>query len=84
MSQVNQPHFHKLLDTQGLYCPEPVMLLHAAIDDVQEGEVVKLIASDPSTARDVPKFCQFLGHALELTEQANGLFYYYIKRKVSP
>ncbi|KZZ59094.1 sulfurtransferase TusA, partial [Oleiphilus sp. HI0123] len=56
-------HQH-LLDTQGLYCPEPVMMLHSKIDEMQSGDVVKVIASDPATQRDIPKFCQFLGHEL--------------------
>jgi tRNA 2-thiouridine synthesizing protein A len=55
--------FH-LLDTRGLYCPEPVMLLHNLIRNISPGEKIKILATDPSTRRDIPKFCQFLGHDL--------------------
>ena len=40
------------------------MLLHAAIRRAGVGDVVCLTATDPSTQRDVPSFCEFLGHSL--------------------
>jgi tRNA 2-thiouridine synthesizing protein A len=52
------------LDATGLYCPEPVMLLHNRIKDISAGALLRLIATDPSTVRDVPKFCLYLGHEL--------------------
>lgn len=57
-----------MLDASGLLCPEPVMLLHKKIRQMKPGEVLYMIATDPSTQRDVPKFCEFLGHLL--TEQS--------------
>ena len=47
------------VDATGLQCPEPVMMLHAAIRKVSLGDVVCLTATDPSTRRDVAKFCDF-------------------------
>ncbi|MDP5210045.1 sulfurtransferase TusA [Microbulbifer sp. 2205BS26-8] len=69
-----------ILDTRGLLCPEPLMLLHSAVRNIADGEVLKMLATDPSTQRDVPKFCQFLGY--ELLQQAgeNEEFVYWIKR----
>jgi tRNA 2-thiouridine synthesizing protein A len=52
------------LDTCGLFCPEPVMLLHNIVRDMAEGDTVEVVATDPSTQRDIPKFCTFLGHPL--------------------
>lgn len=56
------------LDTQGLNCPEPVMLLHRAIRKAQGGECIEILATDPATTRDIPNFCRHLGHEL-LSEQ---------------
>mgnify|MGYP001026557020 CR=1 FL=1 len=70
------------LDASGLYCPEPVMLLHNKIADIEAGQLLLLIATDPSTTRDVPKFCHFLGHELlESGEQEDG--FSYLIRKVA-
>lgn len=69
------------LDASGLLCPEPVMLLHNKVRDMAPGEVLEVLATDPSTERDVPKFCQFLGHALVLHEQIESGFRYLIRKK---
>lgn len=68
------------LDATGLFCPEPVMMLHNAIRDVESGQVIEVMATDPSTQRDIPKFCTFLGH--ELLEQfvRDQTYYYYIRK----
>lgn len=52
------------LDTSGLNCPEPVMMLHQAIRKSQSGQIIHVVATDPSTTRDIPKFCLHLGHEL--------------------
>lgn len=70
----------KILDTTGLLCPEPLMLLHNAIRDIQSGETIQIIATDPSTTRDIPKFCGFLGHSLLEQRQEADIFYYLIQR----
>lgn len=57
------------LDTQGLICPEPVMLLHKSIRQAEAGELIEVLATDPATTRDIPNFCRHLGHTL----LANGV-----------
>lgn len=68
------------LDTSGLLCPEPVMMLHNTVRDACIGEVIEVIATDPSTVRDIPKFCAFLGHQLLNQWQAEKKYYYYIEK----
>lgn len=58
-----------LLDTTGLNCPEPVMMLHQTMRKAQSGQVIKVVATDPSTTRDIPKFCLHLGHELLVNAQ---------------
>ena len=69
------------LDATGLYCPEPVMLLHNKIRDIGAGECLELIATDPSTTRDVPKFCLYLGHELLEFCQEGDIYIYRIRKK---
>ncbi|WP_101674993.1 sulfurtransferase TusA [Alloalcanivorax mobilis] len=72
-----------LLDATGLVCPEPVMLLHGKVRDMAPGEVLEVRATDPSTERDIPRFCQFLGHRL-LDQRHDGEVYrYWIEKKKS-
>lgn len=67
-------------DAQGLMCPEPVMMLHNKVRDMATGETLKVIATDPSTTRDIPNFCEFLGHELLEHWESDGK-YYFIFRK---
>ncbi|WP_277749296.1 sulfurtransferase TusA [Parahaliea mediterranea] len=82
MSAAPPPGQHQL-DTRGLYCPEPVMMLHNAVRDMAVGEVVEVIATDPATQRDIPKFCHFLGHELVHQEADAGEYRYWL-RKAAP
>ena len=68
------------LDTRGLFCPEPVMLLHNKIRDAAAGDLLEVLATDPSTTRDIPRFCTFLGHEL-LRQEQNDKEYRYLIRK---
>jgi len=68
------------IDAVGLKCPEPVMLLHAAMRRLAPGQELTLRATDPSTERDVPNFCEFLGHALLIARREGDEFLYRIRK----
>ena len=68
------------LDARGLFCPEPVMLLHGRVRAMLSGEVLTVLATDPSTQRDVARFCQFLGHALLESSENEGVFQFRIRK----
>lgn len=75
-----QPPTDQELDTCGLFCPEPVMMLHNRINDMASGQTVKVLATDPSTQRDIPKFCNFLEHELLHQESSEKAFTYWIRK----
>lgn len=76
---ITPDHF---LNASGLLCPEPVMLLHNRIRDIATGETLQIQATDPSTERDIPRFCAFLGHEL-LEHTADDGEYVYLIRKLA-
>ena len=71
---------HESIDAIGLKCPEPVMLLHAAMRRLAPGQELTLRATDPSTERDVANFCEFLGHALLSARREGDQFLYRIRK----
>lgn len=72
------------LDTRGLYCPEPVMLMHNQVRDMAPGAVLEVLATDPATQRDIPNFCRFLGHTLlEQSPPDAETFRYLIRLKAA-
>lgn len=80
MSETNPITIHATLDARGLFCPEPVMMLHNHIRDMQVGEVVEILATDPSTTRDFIKFCAFLDQELLLNEEQQGTYRFLIRK----
>lgn len=70
----------KSLDASGLLCPEPVMMLHKVMREAAVGNVVEVIATDPSTLRDIPKFCLFLGHELIEQKETDIQYFFYIRK----
>lgn len=73
---------HHHLDARGLRCPEPVMMLHQKVRDMAAGDLLEVLATDPSTTRDIPKFCRFLGHELVMQEENKdaGEFRYVLRK----
>ena len=69
-----------ILDVCGLFCPEPVMMLHNKIRDVACGDTIQVIATDPATRRDIPKFCAFLGHELLHSDERDKQFYFLLQK----
>jgi tRNA 2-thiouridine synthesizing protein A len=70
-----------VLDASGLSCPEPVMLLHKKMRELQAGDILLVLATDPSTTRDIPKFCTFLGHELLDSSTEGACFRYRIRKQ---
>ena len=56
------------------------MVVRNRLMDMQSGEVIKVIATDPSTTWDFPKFCKFLKHELVHTEEADDEYRFWIRK----
>ena len=68
------------LDTLGLRCPEPVMMVRVQLRKMTTGETVEVIADDPATTRDIPSFCHFMRYTL-VEKQDDATPYRYVIRK---
>ncbi len=69
------------LDAKGLMCPEPVMMLHVKVKEMAAGQVLRILATDPSTTRDIKKFCTFLNFEfISQVEDEQGVFEFLIKK----
>lgn len=68
------------LDTIGLRCPEPVMMVRKSIRKMSEHETLLIEADDPSTTRDIPSFCRFMDHQLIRQQTEHKPYQYMIKK----
>ena len=70
----------QVLDCSGLSCPLPILKTKKAMDGMQEGQVLKMIATDPGSIPDVNAWTTKTGQRLLASEQENGKFVFYIKK----
>ena len=68
------------LDATGLICPEPLMVTRNRLRDMQSGDILKIIATDPSTSWDFPNFCRFIGHELVDVRVEGDQYTYWIRK----
>jgi len=73
--------FDKEIDTRGLNCPLPILRTKKALGDVQSGQVLKVVATDPGSVKDFETFSKQTGHTLISHSEANGEFTFLMRKK---
>lgn len=56
------------------------MMIRKTMRELEAGQQLKVIADDPSTERDVPKFCQFMDHQLIEMSRDNGQWVFILQK----
>ncbi len=67
-----------ILDAKGLNCPMPLIRTRLALKDVPIGEVLKVVATDPTSYIDIRLFCETTGQELVSAEEEDGVYIYVI------
>ena len=73
-------HSDDQLDARGLLCPEPLMLVRNRVREMTSGQVLHVLATDPTTSRDFTNFCRFMGHELLEETQLDQEFHFWIRK----
>jgi tRNA 2-thiouridine synthesizing protein A len=61
------------------------MMLRNALREVEAGTCIKLVATDPSTLRDIPTMCRFMHHQLVSLVELDGRYEFVVSaRALSP
>ena len=71
---------NETLDCSGMSCPMPILKTKKAIDKLQTGQVLKMIATDPGSVSDVNAWTRKTGHELVDSEQEDGKHIFFIKK----
>ncbi len=72
------------LDTRGLNCPLPVLRARKMLRGLPPGKVLRLLATDPGTVRDVGAMCEATGDRLVESSEAGGEFVFLIEKGGAP
>jgi tRNA 2-thiouridine synthesizing protein A len=71
---------HVTVDATGLSCPLPVIELAKAVERVEVGQIVRLLATDPAAKVDVPVWCRMQRHRLRGQEQTDTVWRFDVER----
>ena len=74
-------NFDKELDARGLNCPLPILRAKKALNDMQSGQVLKILATDPGSVKDFQVFAKQTGNDLLSQAEAGKEFTFFLKRK---
>jgi tRNA 2-thiouridine synthesizing protein A len=75
--------FTRQLDFRGLRCPLPVLRAKQALDDMNGGETLRIVATDPASMKNIQAFIGITGNELVESREEDGKFYYLIKKSRS-
>ncbi|OIQ77160.1 sulfurtransferase TusA [mine drainage metagenome] len=70
----------KEIDTSGLHCPLPILKAKKALNELESGQILKVIATDAGSVRDFQAFTKQTGHEL-LDQQTLGSTFVHVLRR---
>ncbi|HEY5897063.1 MAG TPA: sulfurtransferase TusA family protein [Burkholderiales bacterium] len=73
--------FDKELDARGLNCPLPILRTKKALAELQSGQVLKVLATDPGSVRDFQAFSKQTGHQLLSHAAEQKEFTFFMRKK---
>jgi tRNA 2-thiouridine synthesizing protein A len=74
-------NFDKELDARGLACPLPIVKTRKALNDLQSGQVLRVMATDAGSVADMQAFAEQTGNQLVGSSQDGGAYVFFLKRK---
>ena len=57
------------VDARRLLCPMPVIRLQNRVAELQPGDEVEVVCTDPGALNDIPAWCRINGHRVVATRQ---------------
>lgn len=73
--------FDKEIDTRGLNCPLPILRAKKALSDMNSGQVLKIVATDPGSVRDFQAFARQTGNELLGQQTVEREYLHFLKRR---
>ncbi len=67
------------LDCRRLLCPMPVIRVQDKVAELQPGDELEAICTDPGVLQDIPAWCRINGHQI-LDQQQQGDEYHVLLR----
>jgi tRNA 2-thiouridine synthesizing protein A len=80
-SEARNVNFDKELDARGLSCPLPILKTKKSLNELTSGQVLKVVATDPGSIKDMQAFANQTGNPLLSSTEENKTYVFYLKKK---
>ena len=74
-------NFDKEVDARELNCPLPILRAKKMLAEMQSGQIVRVLATDPGSVKDFRAFAKQTGNTLLADAEADGVFAFYFSRR---
>jgi tRNA 2-thiouridine synthesizing protein A len=71
----------RTLDLKGLLCPLPIVKTAQAIRELQSGDLIEALATDPGSVPDFQAWCSTTGNELVEQSEADDVYRFVIRKK---
>ena len=71
----------KEVDARGLNCPLPILKAKKALSEIQSGELLKVLCTDPGSVRDFQAFSKQTGNELVEQQTVGDEFTHVLRRR---
>jgi tRNA 2-thiouridine synthesizing protein A len=68
------------LDATGLNCPLPILRAKKALNGLETGKVLRIIATDPGSVKDFEAFAKQTGNELLSSTEEGGKFMFLMRK----
>lgn len=74
-------NYDRELDVKGLNCPLPILRTKKALAEMQTGQLLRVLATDPGAVKDFQAFAKQTGNELLVSSEQDKVFEFLFKRK---
>ena len=72
--------FDQELDARGLNCPLPIIRARKSMDSMDNGQLLRIVATDPGSVKDFQAFCEQTKNELVEHNEADGEYLFLIRK----
>ncbi|VWX57003.1 Sulfur carrier protein TusA [Burkholderiales bacterium 8X] len=74
-------NIHLEIDTRGLNCPLPILKAKKSLNDMESGQLLKVVSTDAGSVRDFQAFARQTGNDLVEQQTVGDEFIHVLRRR---
>ena len=70
----------QVLDTKGLNCPLPILKAKKSLVQMQKGQTLEVLSTDPGSVMDFEALCRQTAHNLLESNRVDGVYVFLLQK----